>query len=54
MRKVSLLGSFDAEFLMEINALTKSVSQGKVATDTECIFFRREFESRTCCPAENL
>jgi hypothetical protein len=37
--RVSLLGGFDAEFLTEISALTKSVSKGKVATDTECIFF---------------
>jgi hypothetical protein len=37
--KVSLLGAFDSEFLQEIGALTKSVSKGKVVTDTECIFF---------------
>src|SRR5207249_10182246 len=36
---VSLLGSFDAEFLAEISKLTKSMSKGRVATDTECIFF---------------
>ncbi len=36
---VSLAGSLDAEFLAEISELTKSVSKGKVATDTECIFF---------------
>jgi hypothetical protein len=37
--KVSLLGSLDAEFLKEIGALTKSVSKGKVAADSEWIFF---------------
>jgi len=36
---VSLLGGFDAEFLAELGALTESVSRGKVATDTKCIFF---------------
>ena len=36
---VSLLGGFDAEFLAELGALTESVSRGKIATDTECIFF---------------
>jgi hypothetical protein len=36
--KVSLLGDFDAAFLAEIGALTKSVSNGKVAPDSECIF----------------
>jgi hypothetical protein len=37
--KVALLGSFDSDFLQEIGALTKSVSKGKIVTDTECIFF---------------
>ncbi len=37
--RVSLLGSFEAEFLTEISKLTKSASKGKVATNTECIFF---------------
>jgi hypothetical protein len=37
--RVSLLGGFDSDFLKEIGALTKSVSKGKVLTDTECIFF---------------
>jgi hypothetical protein len=37
--KVSLLGDFDAAFLTEVKALTKSMSKDKVATDTECIFF---------------
>ena len=36
---VPLLGGFDAEFLAELGALTESVSRGKIATDTECIFF---------------
>jgi hypothetical protein len=37
--KVSLLGSFDAEFLRELAELTKSLSKTKVALDSECIFF---------------
>ena len=37
--KISLLGSFDPDFLTEISELTKSVSQGKVVTGAECIFF---------------
>ena len=42
--KVSLLGHFDAEFRKEISELTKSVSKGKVAADTECIFFAAELK----------
>jgi len=37
--KVSLLGSLDSDFLQEIGVLTRSLSNGKVATDAECIFF---------------
>jgi hypothetical protein len=37
--KVCLLGNFDADFLKEIGALTKSVSKDKIATGVECIFF---------------
>ncbi len=37
--RVSLLGDFAPDFLKEVGALTKSVSKGKVAADTECIFF---------------
>jgi hypothetical protein len=37
--RVSLLGEFGPEFLGEVSALTKSVSRGKVAADSECIFF---------------
>ena len=37
--KVCLLGKFDQDFLAEVNGLTKSVSKGKVAGDTEWIFF---------------
>jgi hypothetical protein len=37
--KVSLLGGFEAEFLAELGALTKSVSKGKAAADSECVFF---------------
>jgi hypothetical protein len=37
--RVSFLGAFDTDFLQEMDALTKSVSKGKVVTDSECIFF---------------
>jgi hypothetical protein len=37
--KVSLLGDFDAGFRTEINKLTKSVSNGKIAAESEGIFF---------------
>jgi hypothetical protein len=37
--KVSLLGGFDPEFLDELGKLTNSVSKGKVAADSEWIFF---------------
>jgi hypothetical protein len=36
---VSLLGDFDAEFLDDLGKLTKSVSKGKVARDSQWIFF---------------
>ncbi len=36
---VSLLGGFDAEFLTELGGFTKSVSKGKVAADSEWVFF---------------
>ena len=37
--EVSLLGDFDAEFLDDLGKLTKSVSKGKVARDSQWIFF---------------
>jgi hypothetical protein len=37
--KVSLLGNFEAAFLREIAGLTKTVNKGKVAADSDCIFF---------------
>lgn len=37
--KVSLIGKFDAEFLHEILALTKSVTKGKAARGSDHIFF---------------
>ena len=37
--KVSLLGGFDGEFLAEVGALTKCLTKGKVAADSECVFF---------------
>ncbi len=36
--KVSFLGSFAPGFLTEIGELTKSVSMGRIAADSECIF----------------
>ena len=36
---VSLVGDFAADFLAELHAQTKNVSNGKVAIDTEWIFF---------------
>ena len=37
--RVSLLGDLDAGFLAEIGKLTKSVSNSKIAADSEWIFF---------------
>jgi hypothetical protein len=37
--KVTLLGGFDADFLQELGDLSKSLSKGKVAADSEWIFF---------------
>lgn len=37
--KVSLVGELDADFLREVGELTKPVTKGKVAADSECIFF---------------
>jgi hypothetical protein len=37
--KVALLGEFDAEFLRELGSLTKTVSKGKAASDSDWIFF---------------
>lgn len=40
--KVSLLGGFDHEFLREVRALTKSITTGKSASDSEHTFFAAE------------
>ncbi len=37
--KVCLIGGFDVEFLAELGALTKYVTKGKAAADSECVFF---------------
>jgi hypothetical protein len=37
--KVSLLGEFDPEFLTELGKITKSVNSGKIASNSEWIFF---------------
>ena len=39
---VSLAGTFDADFLAELRAATKNVSNGKVAADAEWIFLAAE------------
>jgi len=36
---VSLIGNLDADFLAELRAQTKTVSNGKVTTDSEWVFF---------------
>ena len=36
---VSLTGKFDAEFLAELGALTKSINKDKVTPESDCIFF---------------
>jgi hypothetical protein len=43
--KVSLLGEFEPEFVREVAGLTKSVSKGKVASDSEWIFFAADSKS---------
>ena len=40
--KVSLLGEFDAELLRELRALSVSLTTGKTAPDSDCIFFAAE------------
>ena len=37
--KVSLVGKVDSEFLREVSELTKSITKGKAALDSEHIFF---------------
>jgi hypothetical protein len=37
--RVSLIGEFEAEFLREVGDLTKSITKGKAALDSEHIFF---------------
>jgi len=39
---VSLIGNLDVDFLAELRAQTKNVSNGKVAAETEWIFFAAE------------
>ena len=40
--RVSLIGKFDRGFLREILALTKSVTRGEAAADSDCVFFAAE------------
>lgn len=42
--RISLLGEFDAEFLREVDGLTKSVIKGKAAPDSDCIFFAADLK----------
>jgi|SRR5215469_5385114 len=37
--RVSLLGEFEAEFVREVQGLTKSVTKGKMAPDSDWVFF---------------
>jgi hypothetical protein len=37
--KVALFGEFEAEFLRELGSLTRTVSKGQAASDSEWIFF---------------
>jgi len=37
--KVALLGEFDADFLCELGSLTRTVSKGKAASDSDWTFF---------------
>lgn len=37
--KVALIGEFEAEFLCEVSGLTKSITKGRAASDSEHIFF---------------
>lgn len=37
--KVSLLGDFDAQFILELKEITKAVTTARVASDCESIFF---------------
>jgi len=39
---VSLIGSFEADFIAELHSATRSVTRGKLAADTEWIFFAAE------------
>jgi hypothetical protein len=39
---VSLVGDFDTDFLSELRAVTKHVTNGKAASDSEWIFFSAE------------
>jgi hypothetical protein len=43
--RVALLGEFDPEFVREVAGLTKSVSKGKVASNSEWIFFAADSKS---------
>jgi len=36
--RISLLGEFEPEFLREVTGLTETVSKGKIAADSECVF----------------
>ena len=46
--KVSVIGKFDAEFLREISALTKSVTKGQAARDADHVFFAANRKNEFC------
>jgi hypothetical protein len=44
--RVSLMGEFEPEFLQEVTGLAKSVSRGKVSSDSEWVFFAADDAKR--------
>ncbi len=50
--KVSLLGGFDAEFLREIAGVTKSVTKGKVAADSDWIFLATDSKAELAAASQ--
>ncbi len=50
--KLSLLGGFDAEFLREIGGVTKSVTKGKVAADSDWIFLAADSKAELAAASQ--
>jgi hypothetical protein len=51
--KVSLLGSFDAEFLAELKSLDAGVTRDKVAADSDAVFFAADSLKELSSTAKN-